>query len=192
MTDFVSAVEGSTVRPDWALPADESLPNNEIGKDEFLQLLVAQLKYQDPLEPQSSDQFISTTAQFTVVEKLDELTKQGANTALVNSLTTAGTLVGREVTTNRDGVPVTAVVERSTIRGDQVVLETNLGEISLNEIVSVGAVPSAAPTPDPEPSPEAAVAVPILPLVTTTAADEELGGDDTVAGADTQSGNGLS
>lgn len=139
MTDFVNAVAGSTVRPEWALPPEQTAPSNEIGKDEFLQLLVAQLKYQDPLEPQSSDQFIATTAQFTVVEKLDELTRQGENTALVNSLTTAGSLVGREVTTTRDGVSSTAVVERSTIRNNQVVLETAIGDLLLEEIVSIGA-----------------------------------------------------
>lgn len=135
----VDAVAGSTVRPEWALPPEQTAPTNDIGKDEFLKLLVAQLKYQDPLEPQSSDEFIATTAQFTVVEKLDELTKQGANTALVNALTTAGTLVGREVTASRGGTSVTAVVDRSTIRNGQVVLETAQGDIALEQIVSIGA-----------------------------------------------------
>lgn len=147
MADTVSAIAGSTVNPEWAMPADASGPTNEIGKDEFLKLLVAQLKYQDPLEPQSSDQFIATTAQFTVVEKLDELTKQGANTALINSLTTAGNLVGRQVTANRSGVEVTAVVERSTLREGKVVLETAQGDIALDQIISIGAVPAPAATP---------------------------------------------
>jgi flagellar basal-body rod modification protein FlgD len=152
MADTVNAVAGSTVNPEWAKPADASGPTNEIGKDEFLKLLVAQLKYQDPLEPQSSDQFIATTAQFTVVEKLDELTKQGANTALINSLTTAGNLVGRQVTANRSGVEVTTVVERSTIREGKVVLETAEGDIALDQVISIGAVPAPAATPVPEES----------------------------------------
>lgn len=147
MAETVSAVAGSTVKPEWALPPEQSTPTNEIGKDEFLQLLVAQLKYQDPLEPQSSDEFIATTAQFTVVEKLDELTRQGANTALIASLTTAGNLVGREVTANRSGVEVTAVVERSTIRESKVVLETAQGDISLDQIISIGAAPEAGTPP---------------------------------------------
>jgi len=139
MAEAIDAVAGSTVRPEWAVPVDQTGPTNELGKDEFLQLLVAQLKYQDPLEPTSSDEFISTTAQFTVVEKLDELTKQGANTALITSLATAGNLVGREVTANRDGVAMTAVVQRSRIASGKVVLETSEGDISLNQIISIGA-----------------------------------------------------
>ncbi len=211
MTETVNAVAGSTVRPEWALPQEQTAPTNELGKDEFLQLLVAQLKYQDPLEPQSSDEFIATTAQFTVVEKLDELTKQGANTALINSLTTAGSLVGREVTASQNGVPVTAVVDRSTIRNGEVVLETPLGAISLEQIVSIGAAPAPAPTttvPAPPPAPEATEAVtdsnadtgsnaaiaPLVPAVSPTpSSDDESATDeaDGVGGADAESGNGL-
>ena len=42
-------------------------------KDTFLKLLVAQLKYQDPTNPTDATQFMSQTAQFTMVEKLDAL-----------------------------------------------------------------------------------------------------------------------
>jgi len=41
-----------------------------IGKDMFLKLLVAQLKYQNPMEPVDSSQFMAQTAQFTMAEKL--------------------------------------------------------------------------------------------------------------------------
>jgi flagellar basal-body rod modification protein FlgD len=144
MTDtangIVSAAAGSLVDSRYAKPADETpAPSNELGKDAFLKLLVAQLRYQDPLEPSTSEEFIATTAQFTVVEKLDELTKQGENTALVNSLMTASSLVGREVTALKDGVEVTAVVDRSRLQAGEVVLDTSEGEMRMNEIVSVGA-----------------------------------------------------
>ena len=145
MNEQVSAVAGSVVTaPEYRRPTAEPEVSNELGKDAFLKLLVAQLRYQDPLEPSTSEEFIATTAQFTVVEKLDELTKQGAATALVNSLMTASSLVGREVSATREGVPVTAVVERSTLVSGQVVLETDQGNIRLNEIVSVGAPPVAS------------------------------------------------
>ncbi len=161
MVEGINAVAGSVVEvPDYSIPAEQP-PSGELGKDAFLKLLVAQLKYQDPLEPSSSEEFIATTAQFTVVEKLDELTKQGANTALVNSLTTASALIGREVTVNRNGLPVTAVVNQSRIVSGEVSLETDLGPVGLTEIVSVGAAPAASspaaiPGPSPAPVPEQA------------------------------------
>lgn len=194
MTDTnVNAVAGSTVRPEWALPPEETAPTNELGKDEFLQLLVAQLKYQDPLEPQSSDEFIATTAQFTVVEKLDELTAQGANTQLINSLTTAGSLVGRQVTASQDGVEVTAVVDRSTIRNGSVVLETEVGAISLEQIVSIGAVPAPTASSAVESPVLTPVTAPVLPTVapTPSSATDEDGESAAVDEADAETGNGL-
>lgn len=126
--------------------------SNTLDKDAFLKLLVAQLKYQDPMNPSSSEEFIATTAQFTMVEKLDQLTEQGKSTALVSSLTTASAMVGRTVSAIQDGAPVDAVVLRSKLVSGEVVLDTDKGVVHLNEIVSVGAPTLAASQPASSPS----------------------------------------
>ena len=46
---------------------------NSIGKDQFLQMLVAQLKNQDPMSPMQSNEFAAQLAQFTSVEQLIQL-----------------------------------------------------------------------------------------------------------------------
>ena len=45
----------------------------ELGKNEFLELLVAQLNNQNPLEPQSNGDFIAQLAQFSTVEGVEKL-----------------------------------------------------------------------------------------------------------------------
>jgi len=56
---------------------------NEMGQDKFLQLLVAQMQYQDPLEPTSNTEWVAQMATFSMVESLNnmqqEFAKQSAN-----------------------------------------------------------------------------------------------------------------
>ncbi|MDE5598481.1 MAG: hypothetical protein K2J04_11725, partial [Lachnospiraceae bacterium] len=45
--------------------AKKKKSNSTVDKDQFLQLLVAQMKYQDPLEPTSNTEYISQYATFS-------------------------------------------------------------------------------------------------------------------------------
>ena len=47
--------------------------SSELGKDEFLKLLVTQLQNQDPLNPQDDTQFISQLAQFSALEQMTNM-----------------------------------------------------------------------------------------------------------------------
>jgi flagellar basal-body rod modification protein FlgD len=44
----------------------------DLGEDAFLRLLVTQMQYQDPLDPQSNEEFVAQLAQFTQLEKMTE------------------------------------------------------------------------------------------------------------------------
>src|SRR5919112_5330532 len=84
---------------------------DQMGKDVFLKLLVAQLRYQDPSKPADSSQMMSQTATFTQVEKLEEIAAQNASLLALQRSTSAGALVGRTVSyTDDTGATKTGVV----------------------------------------------------------------------------------
>lgn len=64
--------------------------NSSLGKDDFLQLLVAQMKYQDPLEPTSNTEYISQYATFSELEQMQ-------NMSSTMELSRASDLVGKTV-----------------------------------------------------------------------------------------------
>lgn len=64
--------------------------SSSLDKDAFLQLLVAQMKYQDPLEPTENTEYISQLATFSELEEMQNMTA-GMN------LQRASSLVGQEV-----------------------------------------------------------------------------------------------
>ena len=52
---------------------ENTVGTSALGKDAFLQLLVTQLQYQDPLSPQSNEEFVSQLAQFSSLEEMQAM-----------------------------------------------------------------------------------------------------------------------
>lgn len=98
--------------------------SNGMDKDAFLQLLVAQMQYQDPLEPTSNTEYVAQYAQFSQVEQMQNMAKS-------TDLARASSLVGETVyikTTNTKG-------EAEYVDGkvDYVVFENNKAYLAINE-----------------------------------------------------------
>ena len=72
--------------------------DNLANEDTFLKLLVAQLKYQDPMAPTDGTQFLTQTAQFTELETLQKIASQQDAQAKSGQMLAAATMVGRSVT----------------------------------------------------------------------------------------------
>ena len=105
-------------------------------KDAFMQILVAQMKYQDPLEPTSNTEYINQYATFTQVEQL-------SNMANAMSLSRASEMVGKTVVvsqTNPDTGKTTEVegtVDFVTYSGNKAYLNINGTNYSIDDVSQV-------------------------------------------------------
>jgi flagellar basal-body rod modification protein FlgD len=116
----------TTSIPSYAQTQTSSTDQNMVDYDAFLNLLVAQMKNQDPTAPMDSTDYVAQLATFSQVEqsiqtntKLDELLQS-------SMLSQAGSLIGREIT-SADGA-VTGVVTEVSLLSTGAVATLESGE----------------------------------------------------------------
>jgi flagellar basal-body rod modification protein FlgD len=122
---------------------------DQMDKDTFLKLLVAQMRYQDPSNPTDPTQFMSQTAAFTQVEKLEEIAKQNASLLALQRSSSAGALVGRSVTyTDDEGAKKSGVVTSVRLATDTSEARAMVGGVAvalgrITEIATTAPAPSS-------------------------------------------------
>ena len=87
-----------------SLNAKTNNRNDALGKDAFLQLLVTQMQYQDPLDPQDNSEHLSQLAQFSALEQMSNVSSslEKVNTLIENIDTSVlvgqlSGMIGKEV-----------------------------------------------------------------------------------------------
>jgi len=97
---------GSTIETNGYNSIKSDYKSNELGKDQFLQLLVTQLKYQDPMNPVANDAFISQLAQFSSLEAMNNMQK------------------------SFEGVQTYSMIGKTVVKVDETTLEQTTGKVS--------------------------------------------------------------
>lgn len=123
--------------------------SNSADKDMFLQLLVAQMRYQDPANPTDSSEFLAQTAQFTALEKMQLVADQTAQLVALQVAFGASSMVGKTVSYNQaDGTTATGVVGSVRFEATGPMLQVDGVDVALANVVTVGEVapPSSAST----------------------------------------------
>jgi flagellar basal-body rod modification protein FlgD len=116
-----------------ATSPDSTATSNQpvLSEDDFLTLLIAQLKNQDPLNPMSGSDFAAQLAQFSTVQELTEINSQFA------TLTQAMTTLGNAQMTNLIGTQVTANENTTVVNGSTSTLSYNLPSAVQQGTVSI-------------------------------------------------------
>lgn len=115
-------VNNGKVDPSVTNKTSTKKTGSDMGKDEFLQLLVAQMKYQDPLAPTDNTQYVSQLAQFSSLEQMQNLNQTTLNTQ-------AFALVGQEVIMQTTDASGKATLMQGTV--DFVSLNNNKAYFSI-------------------------------------------------------------
>lgn len=109
-----------------------------LGGDAFLKLLVAQLKYQNPMEPSDGTQLMQQTAQFTQVETLQQLAQTQQQLMGLSQFSLAVGLTGKSVSAlTVDGTPVTGTVGGIKFTADGPLVELADQWVPLDHITEV-------------------------------------------------------
>ncbi|MBD9460750.1 flagellar hook assembly protein FlgD [Pseudomonas sp. PDM05] len=120
----------NTATNNVASAATAATGNQSLGKDAFLQLLVTQLKNQNPLSPQDNGAFVAQLAQFSSLEGINTLNDSvnaiSSNFSSSQALQ-ASSLVGRSIITQTDK----ALVDTSKSMTGSVAVTSAVGNVSI-------------------------------------------------------------
>jgi flagellar basal-body rod modification protein FlgD len=132
----------STVNSVYSSIVNSSTTNREVsselGKDDFLNLLVTQLQYQDPMNPMEDQDFIAQMAQFSALEQMQNMSSAMENVQ-------AFSMIGKEVTAyvqGDDGLyeEVKGEVESIKIDSGKIYVVVGEKEIALSDITNVSSI----------------------------------------------------
>lgn len=105
-----------------------------LGESDFLNLLITQLKNQDPLDPMKDTEFIAQLANFSSLQQMTSINTSMSSLLSQQNYTNAATMIGKQITTsdNQSGVVSKVGIENGTVY-----LYANSNKYTLSDITSV-------------------------------------------------------
>ncbi len=113
----VQYVNASGTAPNVNANGTLNASNQSVSQNQFLQLLVTEMKNQDPTQPTDQTQTLSQLAQFSSLEQMTNLNQTLTQNNSYNQITQSAALIGKTVTTSGDSTTagVSGVVSAVTI-----------------------------------------------------------------------------
>ena len=90
------------------------MPEQSLGKDDFIKILLTQLAHQDPTAPMEDKEFVAQMAQFSSLEQMTNMAADFARMARMLKITEASSALGKAVELNLEDETVQGVVRAVT------------------------------------------------------------------------------
>jgi flagellar basal-body rod modification protein FlgD len=120
-----------------------------VDENQFLNLLVTQLKNQDPTQPMDDSQFVSELAQFSSLQETTNLNTTMQDYTTTSQLGSAASLIGATVTTSAtdsNGNAIGGVISSATNSGGTVNVVIGTNTVPLTDVTSITPTGSSSST----------------------------------------------
>jgi flagellar basal-body rod modification protein FlgD len=107
-----------------------------LGKDAFLNLLVTQMRHQNPLDPMKDGEFIGQLSQFSTLEGIQQLNASMSEMLLLQQMAQGANLIGKNVVYNRPDSTILGrgIVEAVKVDGGKLHLLVDGKNVSLTQV----------------------------------------------------------
>ena len=129
------------------------LPQQTLGQQDFLNLLVKELSTQDPMQPMSNTDFVAQMAQFTTLQQTQAMQQGISQLGVGQRFTQASTLLGHTVTlqTGKGAAPLQGTVTAVLLEGGTPEIVVNGAKYDVSQLYSLS-VTNTQPTTGPKPA----------------------------------------
>lgn len=110
--------------------------NNNLGKDDFLKILITQLQHQDPLSPMEDRDFIAQMAQFSSLEQMQNMSQ---DFIAMKAMSMVGKMVYGEIDVDGSShiIPVLGRVDSVTFNGGILTLQVGDYDLAIDDIIKI-------------------------------------------------------
>ena len=123
--------------------------SGDLGKDDFMKLLLAQLQHQDPLKPMDDQAFIAQVAQFNALEQMQSVNKTLTTLRESQQLSEASGLIGKTIqATDTESKDVTGVVTGVSVEKGVAKLHVGDKTVELSKVQAVASDKDSLPKVD--------------------------------------------
>jgi flagellar basal-body rod modification protein FlgD len=142
VTTIISAPPATTATTATTPATPTANASAALGQNDFLMLLVAQLKYQDPMKPTDSSQFMGEMAQFSTVQGVTSLGTTLSGMSHSTDVSQGIALIGKDISYQAlDGTIASGTVSSVSATDGNVTVHIAAGDVNLKDIL--GVTPSA-------------------------------------------------